>query len=840
MKLPQQKQTFRQKLGIRAVVVVSFVVPIVTAVSLTGWFSIRNGQKAVNNLVNQLSSELTNRIENRIQTFAETPYQFLQINLAAIRAGNLDLDNLNGMAEYFWHQISITEAVPYVYFGNEQGDFIGVWKESESLTTLRIRDQTSAPDRRIYELDEQGDRGEITKVHEYDPRVRPWYQEAVEARRPTWSSVYVFAEPPSLGITHVVPVYDVDADLQGVMAIDLTLADISDFLQGVDVGESGEVFIFERSGEIIASSSEEAPFIETEAEEQRLAITDSSNALIRAAAENLDNRFDGFEQIENPEQFIFEIDGERHFLQVTPIQNDRNLDWIMAVAIPEQDFMAQINANTRTTVLLCLLALAAATIAGILTSRLITVPVQRLGQAATAIASGDLDQTVETEGVGELSVLGNSFNQMAQQLRTSFAALETANAELEERVANRTATLNQESQTLQQDVSHLLDVVSAVEEGDLTIEAEVSPQVTGLVADTFNRLIERLDQTMGTVLNGAGQVTQGAQKLEQLALSVADNTQQQAQSVGQVQGLMENISNLSQDAAQQAATADEAFQLTQASVQTGQQEITAMTAGLGTLQQETTQIIKRTQTLTDYVELAAQFAKEQKRIASQTRVLALNASMLATRSAEQQDPEQFASITREFETIATQVNDLATQTNQSLISLQQRTDQIQTVVSGLNYDIQRIDQQVNDFTSGVTHSREAFDHIKTATDQVGQIGQRVTQSSQAIAEAAQTTLQAVQDIAAIAGETSTRANMTQEQSEQMEQLAQVLLQKVQFFHLRPDPDSVPAIIGTSTAHVLPSAAAEPTATDDAPLVETRTEVILSDELGSRASETAKS
>ncbi|MEO0489149.1 MAG: hypothetical protein AAFZ49_06255, partial [Cyanobacteria bacterium J06659_2] len=63
MKLPQQKQTFRQKLGIRAVVVVSFVVPIVTAVSLTGWFSIRNGQQAVNNLVNQLSSELTNRIE---------------------------------------------------------------------------------------------------------------------------------------------------------------------------------------------------------------------------------------------------------------------------------------------------------------------------------------------------------------------------------------------------------------------------------------------------------------------------------------------------------------------------------------------------------------------------------------------------------------------------------------------------------------------------------------------------------------------------------------------------------------------------------------------------------
>ena len=49
-----------------------------------------------------------------------------------------------------------------------------------------------------------------------------------------------------------------------------------------------------------------------------------------------------------------------------------------------------------------------------------------------------------------------------------------------------------ESEFLQQEVSHLLDVVSDVEEGNLTTQAEVSDRTTGLVADIFNRLIERL------------------------------------------------------------------------------------------------------------------------------------------------------------------------------------------------------------------------------------------------------------------------------------------------------------------------------------------------------------
>jgi methyl-accepting chemotaxis protein PixJ len=131
---------------------------------------------------------------------------------------------------------------------------------------------------------------------------------------------------------------------------------------------------------------------------------------------------------------------------------------------------------------------------------------------------------------------------------------------------------------------------------------------------------------------------------------------------------MENLEALAQTAVLKATATDEAVELTQSAILQGQTEARAMTQGIEGLQQTTNQIVNRTETLTNYVELAAQFTKDQKRIAAMTRVLAVNASMLANRASAQQDPAQLAIVTREYQ--------VAAQTNQSMMQLQQRTNQI--------------------------------------------------------------------------------------------------------------------------------------------------------------------
>lgn len=473
---------------LRLTLTTPFMLQVIVVVGVVGALSFRNGQRAVNTLASQLLLEVTGRIENRIQTFADTPYQFLQINLAAVGSGNVDLSNLANLTDYFWRQTQITDAVPYIYFGNEQGDFVGVWRESDTQTTLRYRDETLAPNRQIYELDANGQRQALIRTHPYDPRSRPWYPAAVQAGQPVWSPVYVFALPPRLGITHSAPIYAPDQTLQGVIAIDLTLSDINEFLQGITVSDSGAVFIIERSGDIIASSVAEPTFTTIDGQEQRLSATESQNPLILGVTHELRDRFGGFDQIQDSEQFRSQLNGDRQFVQVQPFQDPYGLDWLIVVVVPEADFMAQIYASTRTTFWLCLGALVVTLLIGWMTSRWVTAPIVRLNRAAKAMAQGHLEHSVPLLRADELGELAASFNDMGQQIHASLATLEQAKHDLERKVAERTESLAESQRTLATLMSNLPGMAYRclnTPSWEMTFVSEGCHGLTGYPPDVF-------------------------------------------------------------------------------------------------------------------------------------------------------------------------------------------------------------------------------------------------------------------------------------------------------------------------------------------------------------------
>jgi methyl-accepting chemotaxis protein PixJ len=238
-------------------------------------------------------------------------------------------------------------------------------------------------------------------------------------------------------------------------------------------------------------------------------------------------------------------------------------------------------------------------------------------------------------------------------------------------------------------------------------------------------------------------------------------------------------------------------------VSSGQAEMDGMVGGIDSLQQGTEQIVRRMQILNDFVELAAQFSKDQKRVAALTRVLALNAALLSTRAIKEQDPEQFASIANEFETIAIQVNDLAIDTNRSLVMLQQRTNQIQTVTSGLDQDVIDINQLVQKFTNEVGKSRQAFHNIQAVTEQVGTMGEQVAASSQDIVKVVSDALTAIQSIGIIAQNTEDKASGTRLQVQIMVELAQNLLYRVEFFQLDKAAALLPNALSPADSTAVP-------------------------------------
>ncbi len=464
MKSPSQ-------MSLSLVLLIPLVVQVSVAVGVTGWLSFRNGEKAVNDLATRLSWEVAARTKENFRSFGDEACLFLEINAGAIASGNLDPENFPNLERYFWNQTKISAHTTTIYYGDESGRFLLVKREAQNFTT-QIRERSTAPNSQIYRLDSLGNRTELIKSAAYDPRIQTWYTTAKQSKKASWSPLYVFAAPPVLGITPAIPIYSKTGNLRGVMAVDLTLSQISDFLKSIKISKSGQVFAIERSGEIVASSTDELPFVPNKNRQQRLLATESQNVLIRSAAKQLQKTFGSFAQIHSQEQFTFDVDGSRQFITVAPLTDERGLDWLIVVAIPEADFMEQINTNTRTTILFCCFAFIMAIVLGLLTSRWVVAPISRLMKVSKALTkmsesadftSSELDEEVEIKGVNELGLLAQSFNQMTRQLRSSFATLEETNSNLESRVAERTAELKEAEAELRALLAAMTELIVVVD-----------------------------------------------------------------------------------------------------------------------------------------------------------------------------------------------------------------------------------------------------------------------------------------------------------------------------------------------------------------------------------------
>ncbi|NQE36483.1 ATP-binding protein [Microcoleus asticus] len=438
------------KVPLRTGLVVPFILQIFAAVGLTGYLSLRNGQKAVNELATNLQTEVSNRVDQHLDSYAAATRYLTQINGEQIDLGLLNLQDADRLAQFFAKQVK-TYNVGYILYGSKTGDFIasGYYRESTIPNhgnpdiSLVLPKQYGNPDLYNYITNDQSQPTkmfEITKAYQFQNE--GWYAKGVETGKPGWSAIYQWeTNNYPLSIATSRPIYDKNGKLIGSVGVEQRLSQISDFLREIKVSQSSKVFILERNGFIVASSSDAPVFSVTNGKPQRLRGFESKDALIQATSKYLRDRFGALKTIQTVQQLDFRLQGEWQFVQVTPWQDEWGLDWLVVVAMPESDFMGRINANTVNTIWLCLGALGLATVLGVYTSRWIARPILLLSHASEAIAEGKLDQNVEASGIKELGVLAQSFNRMAQQLRDSFTALEQTNQQLEQRVEQRTAEL---------------------------------------------------------------------------------------------------------------------------------------------------------------------------------------------------------------------------------------------------------------------------------------------------------------------------------------------------------------------------------------------------------------
>ncbi|NER78933.1 MAG: response regulator [Leptolyngbya sp. SIO1D8] len=455
--IKSQLEKLTGRVSLRSALVIPFVLQIFVAVGLTGYISLRNGQQAVNEVASQLRREISDRIQERLADHSEIPHVINKVNADAVRRGELSTQDL-ASEKYLWRQIQYLEDMTWLYFGSAQdGSFIGITQTLDDTLEVVVNDPSTEFLGYYYSLDDEGNRQSLVRItpHVYDARARPFFQTAVEEKDAVWSDIYASVGIPQLIVSAVLPVYGEGGELLGVTGVDFSLDDISEFLESIEIGKRGQAFVMDSQGLLVASSTGEKPYqVMADKSLERTPAIESRNPLTQQTAEFLSETID-INQLQDHAQFNFRAQGQNQFVQVSRFLDQRGIDWLIVVVVPEADFMAQIAANTRITILLCFGALVIAISMGVFTARRITQPVLQLNAMSQSLARNtrekQLDMAehlrVETRGIRELETLTRSFNDMREQLRSSFRALARSNEALEQRVQQRTAALQEAKET---------------------------------------------------------------------------------------------------------------------------------------------------------------------------------------------------------------------------------------------------------------------------------------------------------------------------------------------------------------------------------------------------------
>ena len=328
---------------------------------------------------------------------------------------------LPALRRRFWIATSLhTDPNDYVYYGTRSGQFFGVKRLSASEAEVRLK-TVPAQQRRISRF--AGIDGEERLMSEetrlYEPRERPWYKAGQSADAHTWTSVYIDFRTNELVSTRARKVLSLQGQVQGVVATDVSLRALNDFVSALSISAHGFAFIVEPGGDLIAASAGANVARSADGAMMRLQASASTQPLVRAGFAEMQRALAAAPEAKLPQTRSFiDADGQPVYIAYDRLKDEAGLDWLVVVGVPERDFTAGIADNMMRTVWLSLLALLIAVIGGTLFYAWVARDLRALTDAARRIGEGDLDVPVGVTRRDEIGDLARGFESMQSRLRT--------------------------------------------------------------------------------------------------------------------------------------------------------------------------------------------------------------------------------------------------------------------------------------------------------------------------------------------------------------------------------------------------------------------------------------
>jgi len=341
-------------------------------------------------------------------------------------------------------------------------------------------------------------------------------------------------------------------------------------------------------------------------------------------------------------------------------------------------------------------------------------------------------------------------------------------AQLQEEEAKRTNDQNQAA------ILRLMNELQEVADGDLTVQATVSEDITGAIADSVNYTVEELRILVGRVTNTAEQVTTASTQAQNISSELLVASQKQSrdiQETGQaVLEMAEQITDVSKSANESAEVARQSV----TAADEGARAVENAIKGMHEIREQIQETSKRIKRLGESSQEIGEITELISDITEQTNVLALNAAIQAASAGE---------AGRGFSVVAEEVQRLAERSAEA-------TKQIGALVRTIQTDTHDAVAAMEKSTQGVVEGAKlsdaagtALSDIRRVSNQLAELIQGISAATEQQATSANGVAQSIQSILTVTEHTQEGTQQTAESIRELTRLAEELKNSVSRFRV---------------------------------------------------------
>jgi twitching motility protein PilJ len=339
---------------------------------------------------------------------------------------------------------------------------------------------------------------------------------------------------------------------------------------------------------------------------------------------------------------------------------------------------------------------------------------------------------------------------------------------------SRARKSEEENSRNQEAILRLMDELGELAEGNLTINASVTEDITGAVADSINYTVEELRSLVRGINQAALQMDQAAGQAGQVSESLQQASRRQSEEIEEtsaaVVNLAQSVQQVSGNAAESARVAEQSL----AAAEKGQQAVANAISSMNGLREQIQETSKRIKRLGESSQEIGEIVELISDITEQTNVLALNAAIQAASAGE---------AGRGFSVVAEEVQRLAERSGDA-------TKQIAAIVKTIQSDTHDTVAAMEVSTQGVVEGAKLSDAAGQTLAEIGDVSKTlagliadISAATQSQAESTAKVAETMQDIKSISAQTSNGTKQTAESIGGMKQLAQDLKTSVAGFKL---------------------------------------------------------